>query len=92
MILSGMSNIGQMRDNISAMKDFQPLSDAEAAAVEKSRSAIRSLGTIACTGCRYCTEVCPQDIIIPEIMAILNMKKMYALPAVLAPVWIPQTP
>ena len=42
------------------------------------RSAIRSLGTVACTGCRYCTEVCPQDISIPEIMAILNMQKMYA--------------
>ena len=78
MILSGMSNSDQMRDNISAMKDFEPLSPEEAAAVEKSRRAIRSLGTIACTGCRYCTEVCPQDIIIPDIMAILNMKKMYA--------------
>ena len=78
MILSGMSSIEQMRDNISAMKDFTPLSPEEMAAVEKSRKAIRSLGTVACTGCRYCTEVCPQDIIIPEIMAILNMQKMYA--------------
>ncbi len=76
-MLSGMSNIDQMRDNISTMKDFTPLSEAETAAVERSRMAIRSLGTIACTGCRYCTEVCPQDIIIPEIMAILNLQKMY---------------
>lgn len=78
MILSGMSNIDQMRDNIRAMRDFEPLSEEEMAAVEKARSAIRSLGTISCTGCRYCTEVCPQDIIIPEVMAILNMQKMYA--------------
>lgn len=77
-VLSGMSSIEQMRDNISTMAEFEPLNAAENAAVEKARDSIRSLGTIACTGCRYCTEVCPQDIIIPDIMSILNMKKMYA--------------
>ena len=77
-VLSGMSSIEQMRDNIRAMAEFEPLNAAENAAVEKARDSIRSLGTIACTGCRYCTEVCPQDIIIPDIMSILNMKKMYA--------------
>lgn len=77
-ILSGMSSLEQMRDNIRVMKDFKPLTEAESAAVEKVRKSIRSLGTIACTGCRYCTEVCPQDIIIPEVMSILNMQKMYA--------------
>ena len=78
MILSGMSSIEQMRDNISVMKDFEPLSAEEMAAVEKVRGIFRALGTIACTGCRYCTEVCPQDIIIPEIMAMLNQQKMFA--------------
>lgn len=77
MILSGMSDIGQMRDNLRTMRDPKPLSEAEKEAVEKARASIRSLGTIACTGCRYCTEVCPQDIIIPEVMALLNLKKMY---------------
>ena len=76
-VLSGMSDLDQMRDNISTMKDFQPLSEEESAAVEKVRQSIRALGTIACTGCRYCTEVCPQGIIIPEIMTMLNQQKMY---------------
>lgn len=75
MVLSGMSTLEQMQDNISFMKDFQPLSQKEQEAVEKVRAIFRNQALIPCTGCRYCTEVCPQEIPIPEIFAALNDKR-----------------
>lgn len=75
MVLSGMSSLAQMADNLSFMKDFQPLSSEEQAAVEKVRVIFRNQALIPCTGCRYCTEVCPQEIPIPEIFAQLNDKR-----------------
>lgn len=75
MVLSGMSNLAQMKDNISFMKVFQPLSPGEQDAVEKVRAIFRNQSLIPCTGCRYCTEVCPQEIAIPEIFAALNAKR-----------------
>lgn len=75
MVLSGMSSLAQMADNLSFMKDFQPLSSEEQAAVEKVRVIFRNQALIPCTGCRYCTEVCPQEIPIPEIFARLNDKR-----------------
>ena len=56
------------------MKDFQPLSPQEQAAVEQVRSVLRGQGLIPCTGCRYCTEVCPMEIPIPDLFACLNDK------------------
>ena len=77
MVLSGMSNMEQMEDNISFMKDFQPLSDKEYAAVSEVCGIFRSKGLIACTACRYCTEVCPTGIAIPDLFACMNNKKMF---------------
>lgn len=75
MVLSGMSSLEQMQDNLSFMKDFQPLSPAEQEAVEKVRVIFRNQALIPCTACRYCTEVCPQEISIPDIFAQLNTKR-----------------
>ena len=77
MVLSGMGSMEMMEDNISFMGDFQPLSEKENAAVEQVSRIIRSLGTIPCTACRYCTEVCPQHIAIPDLFACLNAKKIF---------------
>ena len=76
MVLSGMSNLEQMMDNLSFMEQFQPLNDAEHLAVEKVASILRTQDLIACTGCRYCTEECPQAIPIPELFAAENAKKL----------------
>ena len=76
-ILSGMSNMEQMKDNISAMKDFKPLSEAEQAAVSKVCEVFRSKNLIACTSCRYCTAGCPKQILIPDLFACLNAKKVF---------------
>ena len=75
MVLSGMSTIGQMEDNLSYMKNFQPLNQQEQEAVAKVCAVFRNQGLIPCTTCRYCTEVCPQGIAIPELFAALNAKR-----------------
>lgn len=77
MVLSGMSNMEQLLDNISYMKEFQPLTASEAVAVAKVCEIFRGLGAIACTACRYCTEVCPKGIAIPDIFACMNSKKIF---------------
>jgi len=81
MVLSGMSSIEQMEDNISYMKDFQPLTREEREAVEKVCAVFRNQELIPCTACRYCTEVCPQEIAIPELFAALNAKRQQQGPA-----------
>ena len=75
MVLSGMSTIGQMEDNLSYMKEFQPLSEDEHEALNKVCAVFRNQGLIPCTACRYCTEVCPQEIPIPELFAAVNAKR-----------------
>ena len=75
MVLSGMSTIDQMNDNVSFMKEFQPLSDLEQAALKKVCAIFRNRDLVPCTACRYCTEVCPQEIPIPGLFAALNAKR-----------------
>ena len=77
MTLSGMGDMAMMEDNVSYMKDFLPLNREETAAVAKVCEIFRSLGAIPCTACRYCTEVCPQGIAIPDLFACLNAKKIF---------------
>lgn len=74
MVLSGMGNMDMMRDNVGYMKEFQPLNPQEARAVEQVRAILLSEQRIACTDCRYCMEVCPQQIRIPTIFACSNAK------------------
>ncbi len=75
MVLSGMSNLEQMQDNLSYMSDFQILNQEEQEAVKKVTAILRNQGLVPCTACRYCTEVCPQEIPIPELFAALNAKR-----------------
>ena len=77
MVLSGMSNMQQMMDNLSYMKDFQPLNETERAAVEKVQAIFHSKNLIPCTACRYCTDGCPQHIAIPDIFAARNAKELH---------------
>lgn len=77
MVLSGMSNMEQMKDNLNTMKNFQPLNETEMAAIEKVREIFRSMHLIPCTSCRYCVTGCPQNILIPELFGVMNAKKAY---------------
>lgn len=77
MVISGMSNMAQMKDNISAMKDFKPLSEKELAAIEEVKKIFTSKNLISCTSCRYCIDGCPKNILIPDLFACLNAKKVF---------------
>ncbi|WP_298067218.1 aldo/keto reductase [uncultured Mailhella sp.] len=77
MVLSGMGNLDMMRENAGLMRDVQPLSAAEREALQKVVAVFRSLDLIPCTSCRYCTEVCPQHIGIPDLFALLNARRMF---------------
>ena len=71
-MLSGMSNLEQMEQNLSFMKDFVPLTDEEQAVIQKAQAALDADKSIPCTGCHYCVDGCPMNIPIPEIIAVAN--------------------
>lgn len=77
MVLSGMSDMAQMEENIGFMKDFRPLDGRELAAVEQVKGWFRSQSLIPCTACRYCTDGCPMSISIPDLFACMNAKKTF---------------
>ncbi|MDR1316113.1 MAG: aldo/keto reductase [Spirochaetales bacterium] len=77
MVLSGMSGSGQMLDNISYMRDFQPLSVEETACIDRVKQIITAAIAVPCTGCRYCVEVCPARIPIPDYFALYNDQKRF---------------
>ncbi len=76
-VLSGMSNIEQIEDNIATMKDFAPLTEDEYAVIDKVRAILEATPTIPCTDCRYCIEKCPQNIPIPRILSNENARRIY---------------
>lgn len=77
MVLSGMGNMEMMRDNISYMRAFTPLSEKEHEAVRRVCEILRAKDIVQCTACRYCTELCPQKIPIPHYFSCLNNKKAF---------------
>ena len=77
MVLSGMSDLEQMKDNLSYMRDFKPLNETELAAVNKVQEIFRKMNMIPCTACRYCVEGCPKQISIPDLFAIMNIKQLH---------------
>lgn len=71
-VLSGMSSIMQMEDNISYMEDFKPLTEEERSLCYKAADIINGQIAIPCTGCSYCTEGCPRKIAIPQYFSLYN--------------------
>ncbi|MDR1069956.1 MAG: 4Fe-4S dicluster domain-containing protein, partial [Gracilibacteraceae bacterium] len=76
-VLSGMSNIEQMEDNLAVMSDFRPLAPAEYAVIEKVKETLNAVESVPCTNCAYCLKGCPQGIVIPEIFGLLNQYLMF---------------
>lgn len=77
MVLSGMSSLSQMEDNIAFMRDFRPLDERELAAVKRVQEIFHSKNLIPCTVCRYCTDGCPKHISIPDLFATMNTKQIH---------------
>ncbi|MBR3349966.1 MAG: aldo/keto reductase [Solobacterium sp.] len=76
-VLSGMSAIGQMEDNISYMADFKPLNEEEQKVISKAQEILSGITQIKCTSCHYCTDGCPMQINIPSIFAAMNRNLIY---------------
>lgn len=76
-VLSGMSNVAQMKDNLSYMKAFEPLSEEEVEVIKKAQEALATVPQIACTACHYCTEGCPMSINIPGVFRSYNEYLLY---------------
>jgi predicted aldo/keto reductase-like oxidoreductase len=70
-VLSGMSNMEQVKDNTATFKHFRPLAEDERETLRKAAAAYLKSGAIPCTGCRYCMD-CPFGVDIPQNIAIYN--------------------
>ena len=75
MVLSGMSDMQQLRDNTAYMKEFVPLTEAEVQKVMLAADLINGEIAIPCTSCQYCTTDCPMNIAIPEYFSLYNLQK-----------------
>ncbi len=76
-VLSGMSTLEQVRDNVSYMRNFQPLSADEQQVIAQAMAALDAVEQIKCTACHYCTEGCPMQIPIPDYFKAMNRKMIF---------------
>lgn len=76
-LLSGMSLLEQMKDNVDTFTDFKPLNDAERQAIKDVVDIMTKTPQIGCTACSYCTDGCPMNIGIPNTFRIINTINMY---------------
>ena len=76
-VLSGMSNVEQMADNLSYMKNFTGLTEAEQATLDRAREELAKIPLIPCTACNYCAKVCPMGVGISGTFMAMNMLTLY---------------
>ncbi len=71
-VLSGMSDMAQMKANIAIFEKRDPLDEEQAAALEKIGYELAHAKGLACTACRYCVDHCPQGLDIPHLVYLYN--------------------
>lgn len=76
-ILSGMSNMEQVEDNLKTFANFEPLSDSEKEVIDKVVKKMLDTPLIPCTGCKYCVDGCPAKIQIPSVFNAVNTLRKF---------------
>lgn len=76
-VLSGMSTLEQMKDNLSFMENYQPPGGEELSVLRAAQKALEELPQIPCTDCQYCVKGCPENIAIPGILGAMNIYSIY---------------
>ena len=76
-VLSGMSNVEQMEDNLSYMRTFDGLSEKEKETLDKAQEELKKIPLIPCTTCNYCAKVCPKEIGISGSFTAMNYLTLY---------------
>ena len=80
-VLSGVGNLEQMKENCEVFKPFEPMSEEEEKFVLEMANEIKELIAIDCSYCGYCLKECPAGIPIPDFFELYNSEKMYSLPS-----------
>ena len=70
-VLSGMTTMEQLCDNLKTMDPFRPVDSADQAVIENAVAAYRKQHTVPCTGCNYCAD-CPMEIEISKVFKLFN--------------------
>ncbi len=76
-VLSGMSNVAQMEDNLAVMGQFTSLTDSQKDTIAKAREELDKIPIIPCTSCDYCNKVCPNNIGIAGSFTAMNLLTLY---------------
>ena len=84
-VLSGMTTMDQLKDNLATINDFTPITDAEQKLLDKAASELLSKTLVPCTECRYCIEDCPMGIDIPAMISVYNDFSLSSSPFALMP-------
>lgn len=85
-ILSGMSSMEQVKDNLETFKNFEPLNADEEKLISDTAANLKARIKNGCTGCRYCMP-CPAGVNIPRNFSIWNHYSIYGNKEQLADTW-----
>lgn len=76
-VLSGMSSVEQMQDNLAYMKDFTGLTEKQKETLKLAQEELSRIPLIPCTTCNYCSKVCPVNIGISGSFTAMNYLTLY---------------
>lgn len=71
-VLSGMSSLEQIEDNVATFQRHEPLTDELAQVLDQARDILQRVIGVPCTACRYCVDDCPQGLNIPGLLNVYN--------------------